>query len=58
MAVNLLIGLVNHICMVKEFKSQVTKFTGKRKIIEVIAAARDDFEIGDSVQVKKIKEEK
>ena len=56
--VNLLIGLVNHICMTKEFKSQITKFSGKRKIIEVPAKVRDNFAPGDSVQVKKIKEEK
>jgi len=42
--------------MTKEFKSQITKFTGKRKIIEVPANVRNNFALGDSVQVKKIKE--
>ena len=54
--VNLLIWLVNHICMTKEFKSQITKFTGKRKIIEVPAKVRDHFTPGDSVKVRKINE--
>ena len=42
--------------MTKEFKSQITKFTGKRKIIEVPANVRNNFSVGDKVNVKKIKE--
>ena len=42
----------------KEFESQVTKFSGKRKIIEVPAKVREHFKTGEKVHVKKIKKGK
>jgi len=38
----------------KSIKSRVSKFSGKRKIIEIPFDARDSFEIGDEVLVQKV----
>ena len=36
----------------KIFKSQITKFTGKRKIIEVPAKVRDQWKQGTKVKIQ------
>ena len=36
----------------KKFKSQISKFSGKRKIIEVPAGVRDDWPVGKRVNVR------
>jgi len=36
-------------------KSKVSKFTGKRKIVEIPAIDRDEFKVGDKVFIQKIK---
>ena len=35
--------------------SKVAKFSGKRKIVEIPSKNRDEFEIGDAVEVRKVK---
>ena len=36
-----------------QIKSKVSKFTGKRKIVEIPKAARDNFKVGEEVLIKK-----
>ncbi len=38
-----------------KFESQITKFSGKRKIIEVPAGVRDKLKLGTIVKVEVIK---
>lgn len=38
-----------------KIKSRVTKFTGHRKIVEIPAAVRDNFKIGEAVNIEKTK---
>ena len=37
-----------------KIKSKVTKFTGERKIVEIPKAARDNFKLGEEVNIEKI----
>ena len=39
-----------------KIKSKVTKFTGPRKIVEIPKAARDNFKLGEEVNIEKVKE--
>lgn len=39
-------------------KSKVSRHSGERKIIEVPKAVRDDFDIGEEVEVRKVKNER
>lgn len=41
--------------IIKTFKSQITKFSGKRKIIEVPAKVRDQWKQGTKVKVQEVK---
>lgn len=40
-----------------KIKTKVVKFTGKRKIVEIPKTVRDNFEIGEEVEISKTKEE-
>jgi len=41
-----------------KFKSIISRFSGKRRIIEVPFLYRDDFKIGEVVEVRKIRRKK
>lgn len=38
-----------------KIKSRVTKFTGKRKIVEIPSAVRDNFKHKEEVYIEKVK---
>ncbi len=38
-----------------KIKSKVSKFTGDRKIVEIPVAVRDNFKLGEPVNIEKIK---
>jgi len=39
-----------------KIKSKVTKFTGKRKIVEIPSSVRDEFKLGEKVIIQKVKD--